>query len=251
MAHNDDLDSYVDIEEFDRETADAEVDSSEVDIDTEENASTPDEVVAGKDAKTQPFWKTIAIFSLILASISSGIAIYFATKQPATPQMPAGHATMMGQGSSQQKPTVDQQAEKKYLDILAANPNDAAALKELAKVYLLGGSDDQALEIERRVLALDPNDTNALLEYGVAYFNKGDYEAAEKQWLRVAELDPTNVESHYNLGFLYMTLPTPNQDKMQEHWNKVIELAPDSDMAKTVSGHLSGGAVATPTAKKS
>ncbi|MGL4830958.1 MAG: tetratricopeptide repeat protein, partial [Propionibacteriaceae bacterium] len=161
------------------------------------------------------------------------------------------HASMMGQGSSAQStPAVDTQLEKKYLDALAANPNDVTALKELAKVYLVGGSDDQALEMERRVLALNPNDTDALLEYGVAYFNKGDYDAAEKQWLRVSEIDPANVECHYNLGFLYMTRPSPDQDKMQEHWNKVIELAPNSDMAKTVSGHISGGA-ATPTAKKS
>lgn len=254
MAKNDDFGTYVDVDEFDK-LAEAEAD--------DETAAAPEAKAEGPTGnssamKRQPSWKNIAIFALIAATVSCGIAIYFATKQQ-TPsmQMPAGHATMGGMGAgspqAQQTPVVDTVAEKKYQDILAANPHDLEAMKALAKVYITGGASDKAIEMENKVLAVEPTNTDALLELGVAYFGKEDYDSAEKQWLKVAELDPKNAECHYNLGFLYMTRPNPDTTKMNEHWQKVMEIAPTSDMAKTVSGHLGGGSSSTPapTAKKS
>ena len=64
----------------------------------------------------------------------------------------------------------------------------------------------------------------------------------------MTELDPGVAEPWYNLGFLYMARTPPDAGRATECWNKVIEIAPDSDLAAGVRTHLSRIATASPTA---
>lgn len=51
-------------------------------------------------------------------------------------------------------------------------------------------------------------------------------------------LDPKDPGPWYNLGFLYLSLDPPADQKAEDAWRRVVELAPGSDMATTVSEHL-------------
>ena len=78
----------------------------------------------------------------------------------------------------------------------------------------------------------------ALLALGAAQFNLGDAASAEKQWLAVLAIDPKNVEAYYDLGFMYLSQNPPDMANVKLQWGKVIEIDPNSDVAKTVATHL-------------
>ncbi len=90
----------------------------------------------------------------------------------------------------------------------------------------------------RKVTEVEPTALRGFLALGAASFNQGDLDAAETAWKAAAALDDTNVEAHYDLGFLYLNRQPADMDAVRLHWSRVVELAPDSDIAKTVSAHL-------------
>lgn len=93
-------------------------------------------------------------------------------------------------------------------------------------------------ELEARLLS-DPEDIEALIQLGALRFDNGEIDKAEEHWLKVLDLDPEAVEAHYNLGFVYAATEPARWDDAAESWNRVIEIAPDSDIAANAKMHLS------------
>jgi cytochrome c-type biogenesis protein CcmH/NrfG len=121
---------------------------------------------------------------------------------------------------------------------LATNPADVPTLVALGNVYYQAGDYPTAASWMEKVLAIDPNHVDSLLAYGAASFNLEQYERAEEAWKQVLTLEVDNVEAYYDLGFLYFTEQPPKTDLARQMWNKVVELAPESAIARTVSQHL-------------
>ncbi|SMO69249.1 hypothetical protein ET996_09830 [Propioniciclava tarda] len=75
---------------------------------------------------------------------------------------------------------------------------------------------------------------------------------AEKYWAAGVAAHPNNPELRYDLGFIYMT--TGRSAQMKEQWDKVVELAPNSTLAKTVQqqvGSIKSTASPAPSATPS
>ncbi|MFH0750402.1 MAG: tetratricopeptide repeat protein, partial [Chloroflexota bacterium] len=94
-----------------------------------------------------------------------------------------------------------------------------------------------------KVTTLEPTNVRGFLALGATDFNRGDMDAAEVAWLKALDIDDKNVDAHYDLGFLYFNRQPPDMAKVQEHWAKVVELDPESQIAQTVKAHL--GAIAS------
>lgn len=92
-------------------------------------------------------------------------------------------------------------------------------------------------ELER-VIQDDPNNVNATLELGVLVFKQGNVERAEQLWTKVTSIDPKNPQGWFNLGFVHISKKPPNTEAARKAWDKVLELAPDSDLAKSIQNHL-------------
>ncbi|MDR1513887.1 MAG: hypothetical protein LBS56_10505 [Propionibacteriaceae bacterium] len=108
-------------------------------------------------------------------------------------------------------------------------------------------ADTAAREAElRATLAQDPDDVDALLELGVLVFEEGDYAEAGELWRHVTDLDPDQPEAWFNLGFYHLSVEPTDVAAARAAWAKVIELAPDTDMATTAQAHLTNLAEATP-----
>ncbi len=127
---------------------------------------------------------------------------------------------------------------------IAANPKDITSLQALGDQYFQAGDYKTASDWEKKVLAVDAKNQAALLALGAAQFNLGNPAEAQKQWLVAVKLYPSNAEVHYDLGFLYMSQTPPDNAKMKAEWQKVIDIDPNSALAKTVATHL---ASSTPT----
>lgn len=134
---------------------------------------------------------------------------------------------------------VDPQQVAELTQKISANPKDVKSLVNLGDVYFQAGDYETAATWMTKVVALQPRNTTALLALGAVRFNVGKTAEAERHWRKVAEIDPKNVEAHYDLGFLYLSKNPPDMAKVKSEWNQVVALDPGSDVAKTISAHLS------------
>ena len=99
-----------------------------------------------------------------------------------------------------------------------------------------------------KILTVEPRNVTARLALGASLFNVGQPDEAETQWRQVIELEPENVEARYDLGFLYLSRTPADVEAARAEWERVIAIAPDSDVARTIQQHLAsleGGAAAS------
>lgn len=176
----------------------------------------------------------------LTASVAVVVAIY---------NMGGGQDEATSQGAAQ-APSLspgDEFRVSKLMEKLQAKPNDVATLVQLGDIFFNAQDYNGAGAWMQRAVAIEPGNVKARLALGAAEFNLGDLPDARRDWLRVIALDPENVEAYYDLGFLYVSEDPPDMDKVKEMWGKVVELAPESNVAKTVATHLEGleGAAST------
>nr|NLI50159.1 hypothetical protein [Propionibacterium sp.] len=175
------------------------------------------------------------------------------TQPTASSGMPAGHPAVTSSPTPEPSPTVDQAQAAALRAKVAADPADTASLKALADLYAAAGQWGEAADWQGRLVDLNRSDTDNRLILGVYQFNDSDLAGAEAQWLEVVRLDPEKVEAYYDLGFLYLAKSPPEADKTERMWQRVIDIAPDSAIAQTVTRHLSAlsGSTAAPSASPS
>ena len=179
-------------------------------------------------------WKKLFLGGVAIAAAAAILVIGINLGGGGAPGDDPG-ASAVAQASA---PAID---EAKVADLMAklqANPDDTATLLALANEFYAGEEYDVAGTWLDKVLALEPENIEALLARGAVSFNLGDLAAAETTWNKVVAIDPKNVEVHYDLGFMYLNLATPDLAGVQREWNTVIELDPSSQLAQTVRSHL-------------
>lgn len=102
-------------------------------------------------------------------------------------------------------------------------------------------------------LKANPDDLDANLELGVLVFNNGEVSRAEQLWTKVTTLDANNPQAWFNLGFVHLSKEPPDEAAARQAWQKVAEVAPDSDLARTARTHADAlakrSASASPTQK--
>ncbi|MDO4901747.1 tetratricopeptide repeat protein [Actinomyces sp.] len=170
--------------------------------------------------------------------------------------LPEGHPSIAATAASSavaamdEAVPVDAAREEELKAQVEADPANIQARQELGVMYLKAVLYQDSITWLQQILDLDPDNLDALLTIGVAEYQSNQYEQAEAHWLRASEIDPDVAEPWYNLGFLYMARTPPDAERANQCWEKVLQLAPDSEMAANVRGHVGtmGSAAATPSA---
>jgi len=203
-------------------------------------------------AAANPLRKKLLMAGVPLVVGGIVAAVFFMGQTPAVPGMngaPTGQET----AAAAAKPTsvpVDPAKVTALTKKVTANPKDKASLQSLGDLYFAAADYKNASVWERKILTVDPKNKVALISLGAAQFNLGNSAEAKKQWLVAAKLYPNEAEVHYDLGFLYMSQTPPDTKNMQAEWKKVVDIDPNSQLAKTVSAHIKSPApTATPSAK--
>jgi len=141
---------------------------------------------------------------------------------------------------------------EQYKKALEINPSDVNALIRLAKIYEETGRRGDAIDIIKKVLEINDRQAdvynmlgNDLWYYAVetkspqwkTYFND-----AISAYTKSLEIQPTKAMTHYNIASLYLKLE--NASKAIEHFERYLELDPDSpyanDVRKTIENLRAG-----------
>ncbi len=88
---------------------------------------------------------------------------------------------------------------------VAAHPNFAIALNDLATQYMLLKQWDKAGETFEALVKLKPNDTAAHLNLGIVAYNKKKIEDAETHFRKALELKSAGPTAHYYLGLILVS----------------------------------------------
>lgn len=199
-----------------------------------------------------PSRRTWAILATVVLLPLLVLGIYFGG-DPGTPHPGATASPAAADPHAGSTPTpvpVDPAQEKQLRDQVAANPSDTDAMHQLAVMYFKANDMEQAAHWDEQILQVKPEDEDAMLELGVTRYNRNDLPGAEELWQRVIAKNERNADAHFDLGFLYLNQEPPQMDKCEEHWQKVIDIDPSSDLAQYVSGYMrnhASGASASPS----
>ncbi|ARD41511.1 tetratricopeptide repeat protein [Actinomyces gaoshouyii] len=102
------------------------------------------------------------------------------------------------------------------------------------------GTEQWAAEVStiQSQIEADPANLDLRIRLGRAYAGLGDYDRAIETLTGVTDEDPAKVEAWYYLGFIRMSTNPPDEDAARAAWQKVIALAPDSEMAGKARSHM-------------
>jgi len=177
--------------------------------------------------------RRVLVAAAAVVAVATVVFAVYASGAPTVPGL-TGTPAPEASGGAQ----VDTAQAGELMQQIQADPTDVAPLQALGDLYFQAGDYAAAAEWEAKVLAIEPRNLTALLGLGAANFNQGNVAEAEKQWRAALVIDPYNLEAHYDLGFMYFSQNPPDLVRTRAEWNSVIEIAPDSGIAKTVATHL-------------
>lgn len=174
-----------------------------------------------------------------VVAILAGVYAVYAAGSPSVPGMtgtPAPEASDAAAAAA--SPALDMALVGEMMQRISNDPADLDAYRQLMDAYFVAEDYASALTFAQKVVELDATSATAHLALGAAYYNTNDLANAETTWKRAIELDPANVEAHYDLGYLYLTKEPSEDAAAKAEWEKVLELAPDSELAGVVKTHL-------------
>jgi tetratricopeptide (TPR) repeat protein len=107
----------------------------------------------------------------------------------------------------------------------------ALAYTNMGLAYFKKGSPAQAIEQFRLALEYQPNLPEAHYNLGLVYAQLGEHNKAIRALREAIRYRPSYVEAHASLGAAL--LETGRQEEARLAFERVIALAPDSEMAVT------------------
>ena len=100
----------------------------------------------------------------------------------------------------------------------------------MATLYFEAHSFEEAVPWYERALALSPDDVESSTNLGVSYFYVGSSERAVEQFDRSLQIAPDHPQTLLSLGIV-RAFGLDDLDGAKEAWERVIEVAPDSNQA--------------------
>ncbi len=178
---------------------------------------------ATKSVKTQssqtPFW---------LKAILGTFAIYVVVVIVFEMQhLPSGNV------QKNQPPIVPQQTDPSVVNRIsdlekqiAANPNDAEPVLQLANELHDAKFFPRAIETYKKYIALNPKNVDARVDLGICYFEVGNHDQAVKEIESVITAEPKHQMAMFNLGIIQLSIQ--NIDEAKQWLKKCVEIDPQS-----------------------
>src|SRR5689334_22642727 len=124
---------------------------------------------------------------------------------------------------------------------LSSDPNNMAAITELAGIAYQQRDWQGAIQLYQRALALDPHNVDLLAHLAAAQLYALDFVAAKQTLTQAAQLAPDRADVHLLLGLALSQQTPPDMAGAATEWKKVLALAPGTALAQQAQQLLNGG----------
>jgi len=116
-----------------------------------------------------------------------------------------------------------------FKQLLSVNPKLAGAYVNLALISQAKKDDAQAQVNYHKALEINPNNVAALIQLAAYSQKAGEFKIVEKYLLTAEAIDKTNVTVQYNLAILY-ELYLQQYDDAIEHYENYVALSTNDDV---------------------
>lgn len=98
-----------------------------------------------------------------------------------------------------------------FMQCLKLDPNNAASMYELAKIYSYGGNKDKALEFISKAANIDQKNIWYQLLYADCLIAKKQYSQAAEIYQRITKLSPDRIDIYFELAETYVFANKPQE----------------------------------------
>jgi tetratricopeptide (TPR) repeat protein len=160
--------------------------------------------------------------------------------QQATPSAPSqAPAPAAAAAPATQPPPFDAVRATELERQASAEPSNAAVRVNLGDLYFDAERYQQAATWYEAALKLDPKNVNASTDLGVAYFSSNQVDRALAQFQHSLSIDPRHVKTLLNQGIV-RAFGKQDLAGAAESWQRVVEIAPDSEEGRRAQQGLDG-----------
>ena len=124
---------------------------------------------------------------------------------------------------------------------------NAEVRAQLGNLYFDGERFDEAARWYSAALQINPKDVNVSTDLGIAYYYTNQPDRALEQFEQSLTLDPSHSKTLLNIGVV-RAWGKQDLDGAAKAWERVIEVAPNSEEAKRAKQGLEGIRAAHPEA---
>jgi tetratricopeptide (TPR) repeat protein len=135
--------------------------------------------------------------------------------------------------STTQSPSVDLSKMndiKALEDKIAANPEDAQSMLQLANLQLDSGMFDAAIVNYKKYLDKNPSDADAIVDMGICYYSLKNFDEAAAVMKKAIKINPRHQLAYINLGIVNMS--AGKMDEAKNWLQKAVDIDPVSDNGK-------------------
>ncbi len=153
-------------------------------------------------------------------------------------------------GEGEQDVIVDPNADliAEQQTVVAQNPDDVEQVLLLANLLANTGKMSEAIDWYEQAIDLAPDDPSVRLDFARSLQANDMKPDAEEQFMLVLEQEPDSLSGHYYLAKLYMDWQPRRQDEAIAHFQRVVEINPDSFLAEQAEVELQSMNQTTPLA---
>lgn len=121
----------------------------------------------------------------------------------------------------------------------SADPKNEAVRASLANLYFDSKHYDQAITWYEAALKIDPKDVDVSTDLAVAYYYTGQDDRALAQIQHSLDVNPNHAKALFNQGII-RAFGKHDLPAAAESWQKVIDVAPNSEEARLSKQALDG-----------
>lgn len=162
---------------------------------------------------------------------------------------PAAQAAPAAPGASGAAAPLDEKRATELRAEALKNTASAAPRVQLGNLYFDAEQYAEAARWYEEALKLDPKDPNVSTDLGIAYYYQNQPDRALQQFDQSLKIDPAHSKTLLNIGVV-RAWGKQDLDGAARAWEKVIEVAPNSEEAKRAKQGLDGIRSAHPEAGK-
>ena len=166
------------------------------------------------------------------------------TQAAAQQTAPPAPAQGQGRGSA---PALDQKRAEQLRAQAGQEPRNAAVRVDLGNLYFDSEQFDEAAKWYTAALEINPNDPNVSTDLGIAYYYTNQPDRALQQFERSLQIDPKHSKTLLNVGVV-RAWGKQDLEGAAKAWERVLEVAPNSEEAARAKQGLDGIRAAHPDA---